>query len=245
MSRTKTIAGYNLEPTPWHPFPVADHVHANAPSTYGRILRCSYLSCTANLFSASRLAGRGSDPPRPSTPPERCPFVFRWIREDLAPWAETGISAEDVAAAKERAAMRVVVVGGRLYVDLYYACVQSRAVFTVWGVLQLLRRYPGEVPDVDLMFDCMDRPVVERSEVQRRPPPPLFRYSTSPRHYDIPFPDWSFWGWYVCVRFHASLISNASYVVMHVSMYNQPYMNSIITLYVIHSELVMKLKDLS
>jgi len=27
------------------------------------------------------------------------------------------------------------------------------------------------------------------------PPPPLFRYCTTRDHFDIPFPDWSFWGW--------------------------------------------------
>ncbi|KAF8402652.1 hypothetical protein HHK36_010741 [Tetracentron sinense] len=95
--------------------------------------------------------------------------------------------------AQKFAAFRVLIVGGRLYVDFYYACVQSRAMFTVWGLLQLLRRYPGMVPDVDLMFDCMDRPVVNRMEYAA--PPPLFRYCTTDEHFDIPFPDWSFWGW--------------------------------------------------
>ncbi|ONK72149.1 uncharacterized protein A4U43_C04F16300 [Asparagus officinalis] len=27
------------------------------------------------------------------------------------------------------------------------------------------------------------------------PAPPLFRYCTTKEHLDIPFPDWSFWGW--------------------------------------------------
>nr|UYE91542.1 putative glycosyltransferase [Anoectochilus roxburghii] len=96
--------------------------------------------------------------------------------------------------------MRIVILGGkRLYLDLYYSCVQSRAMFTVWGLLQLLRRYPGMVPDVDLMFDCMDRPAINRTEHDPAGtgtvPPPLFRYCTTEEHYDIPFPDWSFWGW--------------------------------------------------
>ena len=92
------------------------------------------------------------------------------------------------------AAFRVVIVGGKLFVDWYYACVQSRAMFTIWGILQLLRRYPGLVPDVDLMFDCMDKPTVLKSEHQNMPLP-LFRYCTTKEHFDIPFPDWSFWGW--------------------------------------------------
>ncbi|VAH14490.1 unnamed protein product [Triticum turgidum subsp. durum] len=83
-------------------------------------------------------------------------------------------------------------------VIVIYACVQSRALFTVWSLLQLMRRYPGRVPDVDLMFDCMDRPAINRTEHTGEgapPPPPLFRYCTTRDHFDIPFPDWSFWGW--------------------------------------------------
>ncbi|RZC75084.1 hypothetical protein C5167_050572 [Papaver somniferum] len=74
-------------------------------------------------------------------------------------------------------------------------CVQSRAMFIVWSFLQLLKRYPGLVPDVDLMFDCMDRPVLNRTEYSGKIQPPLFRYCTTNAHFDIPFPDWSFWGW--------------------------------------------------
>lgn len=99
-----------------------------------------------------------------------------------------------VMEAKNFAAFRVIIVDGKLYVDFYYACVQSRAMFTIWGLLQLLRRYPGRVPDVDLMFDCMDRPTIKRSE-HTSMPLPLFRYCTTREHFDIPFPDWSFWGW--------------------------------------------------
>jgi protein glucosyltransferase len=48
------------------------------------------------------------------------------------------------------------------------------------------------------MFDCMDRPAINRTEHSGEgapPPPPLFRYCTTRDHFDIPFPDWSFWGW--------------------------------------------------
>ncbi|KAF2291646.1 hypothetical protein GH714_027807 [Hevea brasiliensis] len=70
----------------------------------------------------------------------------------------------------------------------------SRMMFTIWGLLQLLERYPGMVPDVDLMFDCMDRPNINKTEHSSMPLP-LFRYCTTQDHFDIPFPDWSFWGW--------------------------------------------------
>nr|GMD23838.1 O-glucosyltransferase rumi homolog [Ipomoea batatas] len=75
-----------------------------------------------------------------------------------------------------------------------YPHTQSRAMFTIWGLLQLIRKYPGKIPDVDLMFDCMDKPTINRTE-NAEMPLPLFRYCTTPQHFDIPFPDWSFWGW--------------------------------------------------
>ncbi|KAG9454007.1 hypothetical protein H6P81_006911 [Aristolochia fimbriata] len=214
IARTRTVVGHNLEPTPWHLFqPKKFH---RGPGMSARILRCSYLSCSAlsARLSASSASANGTQngtagnvttaplPAEPlprlldSGPPPACPPYFRWIQEDLAPWAASGVSMTSLMEAKEYSALRIVIVGGRLYADYYYACVQSRAMFTLWGLLQLLRRYPGMVPDVDLMFDCMDRPVLNRSALDSPvPPPPLFRYCTTPQHVDIPFPDWSFWGW--------------------------------------------------
>ncbi|XP_073009738.1 uncharacterized protein [Typha latifolia] len=193
--RTRTLVGHNLDPTPWHRFP-----HPNSHTPVLAVFRCTYLSCpllrrrrpNPNLhpFPASEFAETRSS----------CPSFFSSIHRDLAPWRRSRISASLVAeAAARHAAMRVIVSGGgtRLFVDLYYACVQSRALFTVWGILQLMRRYPGMIPDVDLVFDCMDRPAINRSDYGEgmTPPPPLFRYCTTKEHWDIPFPDWSFWGW--------------------------------------------------
>jgi len=125
--------------------------------------------------------------------PRECPAYFRWIHEDLRPWRDTGVTLDAVERARRYAPkFRVTVVAGRLYVARYGRCFQTRDVFTQWGILQLLRRYPGRVPDLDLMFDCEDRPVVGSSD---QPPPPLFRYCGSEATLDIPFPDWSFWGW--------------------------------------------------
>lgn len=118
----------------------------------------------------------------------------------MEPWGKTGVTKDHVEKAKQNAAFRVVILSGKLYVDLYYACVQSRMMFTVWGILQLLSKYPGMVPDVDMMFDCMDKPIINRTEHQSFPPP-LFRYCTNEAHLDIPFPDWSFWGWYISYLF--------------------------------------------
>ncbi|XP_057739262.1 uncharacterized protein LOC130956232 isoform X2 [Arachis stenosperma] len=127
-----------------------------------------------------------------------CPEYLRWIHEDLGPWKKKKIRKEMVEAANATAHFRIVVKKGRAYVLRYKKSIQTRDVFTIWGILQLLRRYPSMVPDLDLMFDCDDRPVI-RARDYRGPnsigPPPLFRYCGDRWTHDIVFPDWSFWGW--------------------------------------------------
>lgn len=185
--QTRTVAGHNLKPTPWHPFEPKVFDEGTGYSQATKILQCQYLQCLSN--------------PKPYTPPlnlskvSYCPAFFKWIHKDLKPWSKSRIGVSHLEETKPYAAFRVTIVGGRLYVDLYYDCVQSRMMFTVWGLLQLLKRYPGMIPDVDMMFDCMDRPRINRTEHISRPLP-LFRYCTTAGHFDIPFPDWSFWGWY-------------------------------------------------
>lgn len=190
-SRTKTIAGHNLEPTPWHLFPPKTFNDESRYKRTSKIIQCSYLTCS---LSAKTLPTRRRVETLPTTGGGQCPEFFSWIHHDLEPWAKTRISVSHLLTAKEVAAFRVVIVGGELYVDSYYDCVQSRSMFTVWSLLQLLKRYPGMVPDVDLMFDCMDKPIINRTE-HAAMPLPLFRYCTTADHFDIPFPDWSFWGW--------------------------------------------------
>ncbi|XAR70311.1 Protein xylosyltransferase [Bertholletia excelsa] len=127
-----------------------------------------------------------------------CPDYFRWIHEDLRPFQATGITRDMVERARRTAHFRLVIVKGKLYVEKYRKSIQTRDVFTIWGILQLLRRYPGRLPDLELMFDCDDRPVIP-SRDHRGPnstaPPPLFRYCSDRWSLDIVFPDWSFWGW--------------------------------------------------
>ncbi|CAN7065439.1 unnamed protein product [Brassica rapa subsp. trilocularis] len=190
VAQTKTLAGHNLEPTPWHIFPRKSFTEA---TTY-RILQCSYFSCPHNSAPEPNTLSSDSGSGHRTHHQPQCPDVFRWIHRDLEPWLKTGVTKEHVEKAKASAAFRVVILSGKLYVDLYYACVQSRMMFTVWGILQLLSKYPGMVPDVDMMFDCMDKPIINRTEHQSFPAP-LFRYCTNEAHLDIPFPDWSFWGW--------------------------------------------------
>ncbi|KAG7949462.1 hypothetical protein I3843_13G063900 [Carya illinoinensis] len=187
-SQTKTVAGHNLDPTPWHLFPAKTFEQTRQARAY-KIIHCSYLACHSGTSTIPE-----QPQAHPSKPTEKCLDFFRWIHHDLEPWARTGISLSHLAEAQKFAAFRVVIVAGKLYVDLYYTCVQSRMMFTIWGLLLLLKRYPGKVPDVDMMFDCMDRPRINVTE-HKSMPLPLFRYCTTEDHYDIPFPDWSFWGW--------------------------------------------------
>ncbi|GJN02226.1 hypothetical protein PR202_ga19556 [Eleusine coracana subsp. coracana] len=128
-----------------------------------------------------------------------CPSYFRFIHEDLRPWrAAGGITRAMLDRAGLTATFRLVVLGGRAYVQRLRPAFQTRDLFTIWGVLQLLRRYPGRVPDFELMFDCVDWPVV-RTHLYRgefaKIMPPLFRYCGDDSTLDIVFPDWSFWGW--------------------------------------------------
>ncbi|XP_010273071.1 PREDICTED: O-glucosyltransferase rumi-like [Nelumbo nucifera] len=127
-----------------------------------------------------------------------CPHYFRWIHEDLRPWKETGITREMVERERKRANFRLVVVDGRLYYDKYSGAFQTRDVFTLWGIVQLMRRYPGKLPDLDIMFNCDDHPIIRKSDYQgpnATAPPALFHYCGDDMTLDIVFPDWSFWGW--------------------------------------------------
>ena len=164
------------------------------------IAKCGYLSCSMqNLLPIQQHSFQTNSS-------GSCPEYFQWIYEDLAPWRRSKITKENLKAAQSHAAFRVIIVDGRLYIDFYYACVLPRVMFTLWGLLQLLERYPGMVPDVDLMFDCMDRPTISKHNYRHDgpSPPPLFRYCSDTSSFDIPFPDWSFWGWY-CLSLSLSL----------------------------------------
>lgn len=137
----------------------------------------------------------GSSHSRPST----CPSYFRWIHEDLRPWRETGITRGMLEKARNnKAHFRVVILDGKVYVKKYRKSIDTRDVFTLWGILQFLRWYPGRLPDLELMFDANDRPTVRSNDYrgQQHPaPPPIFRYCSDDASLDIVFPDWSFWGW--------------------------------------------------
>ncbi|CAH1430278.1 unnamed protein product [Lactuca virosa] len=190
VQTTKTV---HIEPT------ITQVIPSKPPKIIEIPLKCSSgnltRTCPADYYPKTF---KIQDQEYISDPPHECPEYFRWIHEDLKAWKETGITEDMVERAKRTANFRLVISNGRAYVETYQKSFQSRDVFTLWGILQLLRKYPGKVPDLDLMFDCVDWPVILK-KYYRGPnavaPPPLFRYCSDDSTLDIVFPDWSFWGW--------------------------------------------------
>ncbi|RZR90353.1 hypothetical protein BHM03_00018219 [Ensete ventricosum] len=174
-------------------------LHSHHPQPKPVTLTCPNHTTTPMHFCRRRI----TPSPSPSAasasgtePPPFCPDYFRWIHEDLRPWNPTGITRKMVESARQFAAFRLLVIGGRVYVNQYHRVFQTRDLFTLWGFVQLANRYPGRLPDLDLMFNCEDMPTVKADDYNTsHPPPPLFRYCKDDSTVDIVFPDWSFWGW--------------------------------------------------
>ncbi|CAD5190153.1 unnamed protein product [Musa acuminata subsp. malaccensis] len=157
------------------------HITLSCPNQNAAVCQRSTLASALSLTTSQNSA--------------TCPEYFRWIHEDLRHWKSTGITKETVESAKKFATFRLVVLDGRVYVEEYFGHLMARNVFTLWGILQLVNRYPGRVPDLDLMFNCMDQPAIKSAEYKSSTLPPVFHYCNNDQTSDILFPDWSFWGW--------------------------------------------------
>ncbi|GMH22477.1 hypothetical protein Nepgr_024320 [Nepenthes gracilis] len=181
-----TFAGVSFQrlyrPSP--EYPLRDEYLLNCTTTN------MTLTCPANYLPQGDLAERLSH--------LQCPDYFRWIHEDLKPWKKNGITLEMVESAKQFAHFRLVIINGTAYVNQYDKAFQTRDVLTLWGILQLLKLYPGRLPDLDLMFQCHDPPLIKKDqymESNATEVPLLFHFCGSDSTFDIVFPDWSFWGW--------------------------------------------------
>ncbi|BBG97529.1 adenosine deaminase [Prunus dulcis] len=101
------------------------------------------------------------DPTNPSRPSNlTCPSYFRWIHEDLRPWKETGITRDMIEKGLRATDFRLLI---------------------------LLRLYPGRLPDLELMFNCGDLPVIPSKDFRgpNAGPPPLFHYCADQWSLDI------------------------------------------------------------
>ncbi|KAE8693805.1 Downstream target of A 2 [Hibiscus syriacus] len=125
---------------------------------------------------------------------EACPDYFRWIHEDLKQWNTSGITKDMIERGIPSANDRLVIINGSAYVEKYKPSFQTRDVVTIWGILQLLRLYPGKVPDLDLLFYTGDNTVIMKRDYNgpNAIPPPLFHYCREAAALDIEFPDWTF-----------------------------------------------------
>ncbi|GLJ25637.1 hypothetical protein SUGI_0491140 [Cryptomeria japonica] len=191
---------WKVRPPKFYPKGMADSALFHGRHETKEMLNCSSKAvCTSSSFSSKSLFSKVMNKNFDDDRAESCPFYFKWIVADLWPWKESGITLQLVEEAKEVASFRLMIVKGRLFTEIYHKCFQTRDLFTIWAFSQLLKKYPGMVPDLDLMFNCEDKPLISRFDDKnnqtRKNPTPLFHYCGHRDFYDILFPDWSYWGW--------------------------------------------------
>jgi len=137
------------------------------------------------------------------------------ILEDLRPWAARGgISRADVDHAASlkvlqnpytklnaKGWLRVTVSGGALFASHVGHGQGSRDGVLLLALLELLERFPGAVPDVDLVVYTEDRARLERARfsagaAEKGPPLPFaVSFARHADYLDVAVPDPSFFGW--------------------------------------------------
>eukprot|EP00887_Chlorella_sp_A99_P007639 scaffold20.g7639.t1 len=142
-------------------------------------------------------------------------FYSPWIQRDLEPWAEAGITRDLVEGAADMYdicdgdMLRFHILNGSLWVHHiterrggWYPAVlgpenvaaKGRVPYVLLALLEVLRAFPGQIPDVDAVVHTADFPCVRRKWAHGAVPTPIFGYQGSVRHFDLPFPDYSFFG---------------------------------------------------
>ncbi|XP_039005488.1 uncharacterized protein LOC120132865 [Hibiscus syriacus] len=96
------------------------------------------LTCSTSVNISSAFNPKDS-------PTKTCPDYFRWIHQDLKQFKTSGITKDLIESGTPSADFRLVIVDGNAYVDRYRPSYQTRDLFTIWGILQLLKLYPGKV----------------------------------------------------------------------------------------------------
>ncbi|GAQ80428.1 hypothetical protein KFL_000540050 [Klebsormidium nitens] len=168
------------------------------------IYMLAFLTLLLGFEASSLLAGQGSYFSGATSffgrapKSDECPAYFCNIFDDLEPWfAKGGITMEDINADPEAVTMKIQILNGTLYWRWTGGCSFTRTSFTLWAIMMLLERYPGQVPDVLFNVCCHDDPAVpaEKWANNASAIPPIFSMCSSEDHLDLVWPDWSFWGW--------------------------------------------------
>mmetsp|Transcript_524 Transcript_524/g.1576 ORF Transcript_524/g.1576 Transcript_524/m.1576 type:complete len:1117 (-) Transcript_524:961-4311(-) len=153
---------------------------------------------------------------------------LEYILRDLKPWADLGgISKHDVRNVSILTGgycagdmVRFQIMRGRLWVDYrtergsdgWYPAklgpgntsAKGRVPFLIFALLDVLRAFPGQIPDVDAVvhtsdFACMkkDPSIVDYKrpfEITPERPMPILGYNGAPNYFDIPVPDYTYYG---------------------------------------------------
>lgn len=138
-----------------------------------------------------------------------------WVQQDLLPWRETGITQKMINEGTQlgKRASRIQIIGGKLFAKVNGESQgKSRIWYWLWGLQELLDKYKGVVPDVDMAFQTQDSPQCPiRSKVPKdkrnaakheeyqpgnvaKGPPPVFSAVTTANNYDLLWPLWTIWG---------------------------------------------------
>ncbi|KAK6249748.1 hypothetical protein SCA6_003753 [Theobroma cacao] len=89
---------------------------------------------------------------------------------------------------KSSAVLRLMIVNGKVYMEKSYEPYQTRDLFTLWGILQLLRFYPRMLLDLDLLSFTGDKIMIRKREYEgpnSTSPSPLFQHCREEEALDI------------------------------------------------------------
>ena len=141
--------------------------------------------------------------------------MHEFIESDLAPWKDSGITLEALEEAEnmydicDGDIIRFQIISGRLYVyhvtsrglGWYpsqlgegHLAARGRVPHTMLMLLDVLRLFPGQIPDLDAVMQLGDFNCVERNASRRGAPVPMFGYSTSEDYHDLVLPDFTYYG---------------------------------------------------
>ncbi|GAB4824253.1 hypothetical protein N2152v2_011299 [Parachlorella kessleri] len=172
-------------------------------------------------YLASLEAARSATIRRNSSGTERS-WYLPWIHKDLARWRHGGIGISKAMVDKAHARVRdctawsqqpfwirFQVVDGKLYVEHWdapqghypaelgrgWVSAKARLPYAILALMDVLREFPGEIPDLDAVLGLQDSPcIVLEGNDSQQPAPPAFGFTGAPWAADLPFPDFTYYG---------------------------------------------------